>query len=184
MSSNDFVDGTRENHVDVFEAVRTVLAVRSFRDEPIPDEVVLKVVEAGRLSASARNRQPWHFVVVDDPELIGQMADVATSGPYISQAQVVVAVALEKTTWAESDVSRAVQSMILTAWSEGVGSNWVGFYNLDGVNTLLGIPGELKVLALLPLGYPVDAIGKGNKKRKPLAEVASRNRFGEPFSQG
>jgi nitroreductase len=71
--------------------------------------------------------------------------------------------------------------MILTAWADGVGSNWVGFQGLAEVKALLNIPEELDLLAILPFGYPAQAIGKGKKRRKPLSEVAHRGRFGQPF---
>jgi nitroreductase len=72
--------------------------------------------------------------------------------------------------------------MILTAWGQGVGSNWVGFIGLQGVNTLLGIPETVDVLAILPFGYPVRSIGSGIKKRKPLGEVAHQEKWGQPFA--
>jgi nitroreductase len=62
-----------------------------------------------------------------------------------------------------------------------VGSNWVGFGGLEDVKALLGIPARLDLLAILPLGYPAGAVGKGRKDRKPLGTVAHRERFGEPF---
>ena len=73
--------------------------------------------------------------------------------------------------------------MLLTAWAEGVGSNWVGFNGLDAVRTLLNIPGSLDVLAILPFGYPAKSIGQGKNQRKPLAEVAHREKFGQPYSK-
>ena len=73
--------------------------------------------------------------------------------------------------------------MLLTAWAEGVGSNWVGFHGLDAIKPLLNIPDDLDVLAILPFGYPVQAVGQGKKNRKPLAEVAHRERFGQPFGK-
>src|SRR2546422_715403 len=82
---------------------------------------------------------------------------------------------------AVSDVSRAIQSMILTAWAQGIGSNWVGFDNLKHINPVLGIPEEIEILSILPFGYPVEAIGKGQKKRKPLSEIAHRERWNQPF---
>jgi nitroreductase len=92
-------------------------------------------------------------------------------------------VASEKTPFAVSDGSRAIQDMVLTAWSDGIGSNWVGFVGgLDSVKPVLGIPDDLDVLAILPLGYPDRAVGKGKKNRKPLAEVAFRERYGQPYS--
>jgi nitroreductase len=72
--------------------------------------------------------------------------------------------------------------MLLTAWSEGIGSNWVGFGGFEDIKALLGIPAELDVLAILPFGYPAAAVGRGKKKRKPLSEVAFRERYGHPFA--
>jgi nitroreductase len=90
-------------------------------------------------------------------------------------------VVIDPTQFAVSDASRAIQSMVLAAWAEGVGSNWVGFRGLEEVKTLLDIPAQLEILAILPCGYPAEAIGKGKKKRKSLAEVAHRGKFGQPF---
>lgn len=167
--------------MDVYEAVQTVLAVRKFQDRPVPPDVVRRIVEAGRLSASAKNSQPWHFIVVEDRETLQQLGALARTGPYIAQAPLAIVVVIEDTPWAVSDASRAIQSMALTAWSEGVGSNWVGFLGLAEVKSLLSIPEALNVLAILPFGYPAQATGQGKKERKPLAEVADRERFGQPF---
>jgi nitroreductase len=167
--------------VEVFDAVRTVLAVRSYRDSPVPPDSVHRIVEAGRLTASSMNGQPWHFIVVENRDTIRQLGRLAQTGPYVAQAPVAVVVAIEETRFAVSDASRAIQSMILTAWSEGLGSNWVGFHGLTEVNSLLGIPDDLDVLAIIPFGYPAQAYGRGKKQRKALSEVAHRERFGQPF---
>ena len=167
--------------MEVFEAVRTVLAVRTYQDKPVPPAIIRRIVEAGRLTASSMNRQPWHFIVVENRDTLRQLGGLAPSGPYIAQASLAIVVAIQRTRFAVSDASRAIQSMILTAWSEGVGSNWVGFLGLNGVNPLLGIPDDLDVLAIVSLGYPTQDIGKGKKQRKPLSEVAHRESFGQPF---
>ena len=167
--------------MEVFDAVRTVLAVRRYQDRPVPAEVVQQIIDAGRLTASAMNAQPWHFIVVESRDTLVQLGGLARSGPYVAQAALAIVVAIEPTKLALSDASRAIQSMVLTAWAAGVGSNWVGFSELDPVRTLLGIPATLDVLAILPFGYPADAIGQGKKARKPLGDVVSRERFGQPF---
>ncbi|MGZ4155410.1 MAG: nitroreductase family protein [Actinomycetota bacterium] len=168
--------------MDVAEAVRTVLAVRKYQDRPLPDDVLRRIVEAGRLTASASNRQPWHFVVVTDREKLDAIADASRSGPYIRQAPVAIAVAIERaSTFGVSDASRAIQSMVLVAWEAGVGSNWVGFGRMTAVQTLLEIPEEYDVLAVVPFGYPAEERRAGVKNRKPLSEIASLNRFGQPF---
>jgi nitroreductase len=167
--------------MEVFEAVRTALAVREYQDKDVPQDVVRRIVEAGRLTGSSMNAQPWRFIVVDDREALRKLGAIARTGPYVAQAPLAIVVVIERTKFSVSDGSRAIQSMILAAWSEGIGSNWVGFFGLDGIKPLLGIPDDLDVLAVLPFGYPVRAIGKGKKKRKPLDQVVYRGRFGQPF---
>lgn len=168
--------------MDVFQAVRTVLAVRDYQEKPVPPDLVRRIVEAGRLAGSSMNGQPWRFIVVEERETLRRLGALARSGPYVARAALAIVVAIERTRFAVSDGSRAIQSMILTAWSEGVGSNWVGFLGLTEVKSLLGIPDDLDVLAIVPFGYPAKAGGgKGKKARKPLAEVAHRERFGQPF---
>jgi len=168
--------------VDVFEAVRTILAVRSYRDKPVPEDVVHRIVEAGHLSASSMNLQPWHFVVVQEREMLRRLGQAVKTGPYIARSRLAIAVAVEKNSrFGVSDGSRAVQNMMLVAWEAGVGSNWTGFGGLDEVAKLLGIHDELDVLTVIPFGYPDRPVGRGLKKRKPLGEVCSRERFGEPF---
>ena len=169
--------------MDVFEAVRTVLAVRSYQNKPVPADVVKRIVEAGWLTGSSRNGQPWRFIVVRDRATLDKLAAASPTGPYISQAPMAIAVAVEKASrFGVSDGSRAIQSMMLTAWSEGVGSNWVGFAGMSQAKSLLGVPDEFDLLALVPFGYPATPGGRGRKKRKPFAEVAYEGRLGKPFS--
>jgi nitroreductase len=167
--------------MEVFEGIRTLLAVRRYLDRPVPETVIRKILEAGRLTGSAMNVQPWHFIVVQEDETLRRLGTLASSGPYIAQAPLAIVVAVDKSVYAVSDASRAIQSMLLTAWSEGVGSNWVGFSNLGKVNAVLGIPAALDVVAILPFGYPADKIGRGKKNRKPLRAVAHRERYSQPF---
>ena len=167
--------------MEVFEAVQTVLAVRSFQEKPIPTEVTNRIVEAAHLTGSSMNLQPWHFIAVEDPAMLKKLGELAAYGPYIAQAALAIVVAIEDTRFSVSDASRAIQSMVLTAWEAGVGSNWVGFFGLEAAKPLLEIPENLEVLAIVPFGYPEHAVGKGIKKRKPLSEVASREKFGQPF---
>lgn len=168
--------------MEVFEAVRTVLAVRAYQNKPIPPDTVRRIVESAWLTASSINGQPWHFIVVEDRTMLEKIAAVARTGRYIAQASLAVVVGMEASQYAVSDASRAIQSMVLTAWSEGVGSNWVGFQGLEEVNSLLEIPAEIAILAIVPFGYPAKRLGKGRKNRKPLGQVAHRGRFGVPFA--
>lgn len=169
--------------MEVFEAIRTVLAVRQFLDQAVPEPIITHILEAGRLTASGGNQQPWQFIVVQNKQTLRQLGTLAKTGPYIAQAPLAIVVGIEKgSPLGVSDASRAIQDMILVAWAQGIGSNWVGFHNLEPVKTLLGIPDEIEVLAIVPLGYPVQTLGKGNKKRKPLGQVAHREQWGQPFA--
>src|SRR5262245_58366404 len=101
--------------MEVFEAVRTMLAVRSYLDRRVPDSVVRRIVEAGHLTGSAMNLQPWHFIVVQDRDTLRRLGGLARSGPYVAEAPVAIVVVVDKTGYAVSDASRAIQSMLLTA---------------------------------------------------------------------
>lgn len=100
--------GTR-TPIDVFEAVRTLLAVRSYRDTPIPDAVVRRIVEAGRLTGSGMNWHPWHFILVRDRNTLRRLGELASSGPYVAEAPLAIVVAVDKTRFPVSDASRATR---------------------------------------------------------------------------
>jgi len=163
--------------MEVQEAIRTVLAVRVYQDRPVPDEMVQQILEAGRLSASSMNKQPWHFVVVREPATLVELGQMSPHGPYIAEAPLAIVVVIDPSRFAISDASRAIQNMVLAAWSAGVGSNWVGFGGMDEIKTHLGIPADLDILAILPFGYPATSTGQGQKERKPLDEIVHWERW-------
>ena len=168
--------------MEVYDAAKTILAVRDYTHQPLADEVVHKILDAGRLSASRKNRQPWHFVVVRDRERLAQLGDLAPSGDYIREAAMAVAVFLESDDQVTViDGTRAIQSMMLVAWGEGVGSNWVGRLERDTIKHLLDMPDDFYLLTVVPFGYPARKIGLGKKDRKPLLEVAHAERYGQPI---
>lgn len=167
--------------MDVFEVVKTVLAIRAYQDKPVPQDVVRKIIESAHLTASSINKQPWYFILVENKDTLKKLGRLIKTGPYIAQAPMAVAVVIQDTVYAVSDASRAIQSMILTAWSEGVGSNWVGFHLGSDVKNVLSIPDNLDLLAIVPFGYPAQPAGAGKKKRKPLSEVVRRERFDQPY---
>jgi nitroreductase len=172
----------KEVDVEVFQAVKTMLAVRSYRNESIPDELVTRIVEAGRLTGSSRNRQPWDFVVVRNPETLRRLGELASTGSYIAGAPLAIAVVVPDSPVGYMDGARATQDMMLVAWEAGVGSNWVGNVNTEPIKKLLNVPQDRMVLNIIPFGYPTEALGQGIKDRKPLAEVAHAERFGNPYS--
>src|SRR5438045_7523255 len=147
--------------METFDAIRTVRPVRHFKYTPIPEPIVRQIVEAGRLTASGGNSQPWHFIIVRDKETLRRLGQLARTGPYIPQAPLAIVVAMDRSPLAISDGSRAIQNMILAAWSQGVGSNWVGYNNLPEVNPLLGRPEGVAGRAISLARAPDEAVGHG-----------------------
>ena len=157
-------------------------AVREYQDKPVPDETLRRIVEAAHLTASAGNRQPWHFILVKDREQLRKLGSLMRTGPYIANAAAAVIVAYERDNRAAiTDASRAIQSMMLAAWGEGVGSNWTGLMGIDAVREEFGVPESFDVIAVMPLGYPKRKV-IGKKKRKSFNEVVSAERFGQPLT--
>jgi nitroreductase len=169
--------------MNVFEAIKTLLAVRTYQDRPIPDEVVTRILEAARLTGSSRNKQLWDFVVVRNKETLKTLGSLASTGPYIADAAMAIAVVVPDAPVGYMDGARATQNMMLAAWEEGIGSNWVGNMNNDEVRRLLNVPQEKMVLNVIPFGYPDKPVGAGRKERKPLAEVAHSERFGQAYRE-
>ena len=165
----------------VYETVRTVMAVREYDGKAVPDDVLRRVLEAAHQTASASNLQPWHFILVRDRERLRKLGSLVRTGSYTAGAAAAVIVACEKRSkLAVSDCSRAIQDMVVVAWADGVGSNWTGAGGLEGVRVEFGLPDTFDVLAVVPLGYPKRRI-LGRKKRKPFDEVVSAERFGAPL---
>ena len=173
--------------MDVYDAVRTRLTVREYRQDAVPDDVVHKMLEAGRLAPSSQNLQPWHFVVVRDGDAIRRLGELATQGPFIGDAPLAIAIATDDTPRAQLDAGRALQQMELVAWDEGLGTCFVGIRQAEqnqAIKELLGIPEHLVLLTVLPFGYRLDAdMGRhGRRNRRSLADVAHVERFGEPYA--
>ncbi len=169
--------------MDVFEAIQTLLAVREYKDQAIPRESMTRILEAGRLTGSSRNRQDWAFIAVTERATLRRLGELASTGPYIAQAALAIAVVVPESPVGYIDGARAVQDMMLAAWEMGIGSNWVGNVNTPAIKELLNVPPDRMVLTIVPFGYPTRKLGKGIKRRKPLAEVAHQERFGQPYGK-
>jgi nitroreductase len=167
--------------MSVSECVRGRIETREFKPDRIPEASIEKILEAGRWSPSQRNRQPWHFIIVQAPETLKQLGSMAPSGPYLAQAPLAIVVVTEGARLPLVDATRAISSMQLVAWEEGLGSCWVGGVNGDEVKRLLGIPQACELITVLPFGYPTDAAKRLRKRRKPLDQVAHRERFETPY---
>ena len=172
--------------MNVLEAIETRRSVRKYRPEPIPDGDLRKILKAAQLAPSAGNKQPWRFVVVRDPKTKRKLGEIARGQTWISKAGVVVAaLSMDKKSpevyerWAERDVMTAVEHMVLAAWSLGYGTCWIGAFYEDRVKELLGIPAEMTVINLLPIGVPDQS--PEARTRRPLEEIFHGERYGKPL---
>ena len=168
--------------MDVFNAIRTRRTVRDFTDQPVPDAVLHKIMQAARWAPSSSNTQPWHFVVVREPDTIKELGRICTQGSFIGTAPLAIAIVMDGARRAQLDAGRALQQMELVAWSEGLGTCFVGIRGeqQDEVKTLLGIPEELELVTVLPFGYRVLREPGTGTPRKPMAEIAHGEKFGQP----
>ena len=170
--------------MDVMEAIRTRRSVRGYKAEPIPQETLDQVLEAFRLAPSANNEQPWKLIVVSEAEVRKKVAEVCWNQTFIAEAPIVlVACGLPNqsqiggqitSVWV--DVAIAVDHLTLAARSLGLGTCWIGAFEEDGLKKLLGIPKDVRVVAVTPLGYPRRE--GGTARRKPIREVVCRERYG------
>jgi nitroreductase len=171
--------------MEVFEAVQKRRSVRAYEPTPIPEDVMGRVLESARISPSAANRQPWHFILVTGPEKKKALSKGAFA-KFIQEAPtIIVACGDEKASgkWCIVDTAIATQTMVLTATAEGLGTCWIGSFDEADVKKQLGIPENLRVVALLPIGYPrekLDLVKAINsiKGRKSLKEIVSREKYG------
>ena len=169
--------------MDVYEAIRTRRSVRAYRPDPIPEDVLERILDAGRMAPSAANKQSWKFVVVRDADLRSRLAAAAHNQSFVGQAPVVIAavgLSPERTMSCDVpadpvDLAIAVDHMTLAAAAEGLGTCWIGAFDQNEVRRLLSIPDSCKVIALLPVGYPADQ--PKAKSRKELSEVVCYDRF-------
>lgn len=158
--------------MEVIDAIRARRSTRSFQDRPVEDEKLKAVLEAGRLAPSARNLQDWRFVVVRDPDTRKRLAEAAKNQEFVGKAPVVIA-ACGTSDYVMTcgqhayalDVAIAVDHMTLSAAAVGLGTCWIGAFYEDKVKEILGIPEHVRVVALLPLGYPTQAARPTPRKK-------------------
>ncbi len=170
--------------MDVYEAIRRRKSVRSFRDQDVPEETLMRILDAARLAPSAKNLQEWRFVVVRERAMRQKLAEAAAGQSFVAEAPVVLVCCAETDNHMMRcgqlcypiDVAIIIDHITLCAVAEGLGSCWIGAFYEDKVKSLLGIPDPIRVVELLPLGYPTDP-SPAVKNRLPLAKMIKRERW-------
>ena len=169
--------------MDVYQCIRSRLTVREFKPDPVTEGVIQRMLRAARWSPSARNRQPWHFVIIQNRDTLARIGGIASSGGFIGGAPLAVAVVMDRGGRPEFDAGRALQQMELAAWSMGVGGCVAGVRGEenDRVKELLDIPEDKELVTVVAFGYPTDEAAAKTKARKPIAEFAHSERFGQSY---
>jgi nitroreductase len=173
------------NPAEINKAITSVLTVRDYAPTRLaPESAIRRILEAARMTASAHNRQTWYFIVVKHKETLRELTRLSRTGEHIAGASfAIVVVTNPSNRWHRIDAARAVQSMAIQAWSEGLGCSWVGTIDRERVKKLLSIPKNLYLLTIVPFGYPKRRLKGNKKKRKQLSEVAFCDRFGRSVSR-
>ena len=171
--------------MNILEVIQTRRSIRKYKEDPIPEDVLLRVLEAVRLAPSGKNLQPWRFILVKDNVLKEKLAVASARQFFLAKAPiVVVACGFPENCYSRMgrymkswpvDVSIALEHLILQAQEEGLGTCWIGSFEEKEVKALLRIPENVKVLALTPLGYPDEE--PPSRGRKSLEEIISYDGF-------
>jgi nitroreductase len=152
--------------MELLEAIITRRAIRRFKPDPVPPELVEKLLEAARWAPSSVNCQPWEFIVITDPETKKRMSRAFVIGPFLNQAPLVITVAVDslKSTCPVQDGSIAAYAIWLAAHDLGLGACWVNPTVQFGIKRILGIPITKRLVSVLAIGYPDEAPVHTRKK--------------------
>ena len=172
----------------VEEAIRTKRAVRQFTDQPLPDEVVRAILNAGRRAQSSKNSQPWSFVVVRNRETLKKLSACGTYAGHLAGAAMGVLLAArgeppapdaaERQGWIMFDLGQTAAYMQLAAWELGVGSCIATIYEPEKARAILGIPAEMTCDVALSFGYPAAEQRPSQRRgRAPLEQIVHDERW-------
>jgi len=170
--------------MDLAEAIKKRRSIRKYLTRKVENDKLDRVLEAGRLAPSAKNLQEWRFVVVRDEGRRKRLAEAAKGQTFVGEAPVVIAACATVTDYVMTcgqltypiDLAIALEHMVLTAAADGLGTCWIGAFYEEEVKKILNIPPEVRVVALLPLGYPDES--PHPRPRKEIGEIVAFESWG------
>jgi nitroreductase len=175
--------------MDVGKAIITRRSIRDYKKKPVPDEVLVDILETARWAPSPVNSQPWRFIVIKDKKILTKVMAHAKYGSHLSEAPMalaVIATDVESFHWfneiEENKYAAAVvaTSIMLAAWGKGVGTGWVSVDRKE-VSTILGVPEEYMVVAVITMGYPAKVEPHSEVDRRPVDMMVFSEKYGERF---
>ncbi len=167
----------------VLEDIKNRYSVRKFSSKKIESEKMQAVLEAARLAPSAKNMQPWKFIVITDDEKREQLVDICRGQKFVAEAPATIAICCNNLDYTMRcghpasiiDGALASQNIAIQAVALGLGTCWIGSFLQERAQELISLPEGWVIVGLIPIGYPM--IEKGNRKLKPVDEVISYNSF-------
>jgi nitroreductase len=167
--------------MSVLDLLRRRRSIRKYQSAPVEAEKLAAVLEAARLGPSAANLQPCHFIVVSKPEVRESLRAVYKAEWFVSAPVIVVGCVDSKVAWrrrdgedyGKVDVAIAMQNLVLAATELGLGTCWIAAFDEGGAKRALGVPEDVRVVALTPLGYPDEV--KGSVADRKSLEVFVHN---------
>jgi nitroreductase len=162
------------------ELFRKRRSVRVFQEKPIAKNVLEDIVDAARLAPTARNVQPWEFVVVTGKDMLKEIAGITDHGKFIANAAACILVFCADTKYYLEDGCAATENMLLAAAGSGLGSCWVAGDKKDycgRINSLLFVPGSFKLVSVVAVGYPLAGNEKDTVQKRVLDEVIHWEKF-------
>ena len=169
--------------MDTYQIILSLRSVRQFDlGRPIAEAVLQQILQAGRMSGSSKDSQPWWFIVVTDRETLAALSQTGDFAQHLAGAACAIAIVFDPRYYrGEFDSGRAAQNMMLAAWNEGIGSCLASMHREDDCKAVLGVPGELRLQHIISFGYPLpgdQSIAIAPKRlRKPLAEIVMKERW-------
>ncbi len=166
--------------MEIFEAIKGRRSIRKYTKESIPEDFIVKILDAGRWAPSASNRQPWSFMILKDGEVRRRVAEATTYGKFLADAPlgIVVVVDPQASTHPVEDGAIASQNMLLAAHALGLGACWIGAYNSfyeEKIKTILSIPKNKRLLSIISIGFPAES---PTKTRKELGQIVFTDQYG------
>jgi nitroreductase len=168
--------------MDILEVIKTRRSIREYKQDPVSEEEINKILEAGRWAPSASNRQPWRFIVLRSEETKKKLAETLTWGGPLAQAPLGIAVTVNSraSNHPVEDGAAATQNMLLEAHSLGLGACWIGTYgsvNEERAKDMLNIPEDERLLSVIAIGRPAES---PQSTRRKLEEITFTDRYGRP----
>ena len=166
--------------MDALEAIKGRRSIRKYREEPIAEEQVMQILEAGRWAATKGNKQPWKFIILNDAQVCNDLANTLSTGKFLSEAPLGIAIVVkpDDPIHAVQDGAAATQNMLLAAHALGLGACWISVYDMawEGeAKQVLGIPEDERLLSVISVGHPAET---PQKEKKALDEVTFINKYG------